>query len=150
MKQTVDPYGTEGFTCETCLKEISNVYYHCLACELILKKDFNVCMDCAQENLHEVNTLPAISSLKGHFGSIDWSAAQRSGQMCSHRAKSCRLCGFCVKCSCRCHTVRSESGNNVFVCLFVFFLLLSQHLLSPLASLSSAGTSKTISIRRSK
>ena len=76
-----------------------------MACELLLKKDFNVCVECARDHLHEVNTLEATSAMTGHFGSIDWSAKQRSGQMCSHRAASCGLCGFCVKCSCRCHTV---------------------------------------------
>ena len=87
---------------------MSNMYYHCMGCELLLKRDFNVCVECSRDHLHEVNTLEATSAMTGHFGSVDWSAKQRSGQMCSHRASSCRLCGFCVKCSCRCHTVLQQ------------------------------------------
>ena len=37
----LDPYGNSDFFCKLCNKELSNVYLHCIGCEVILSKDFN-------------------------------------------------------------------------------------------------------------
>jgi hypothetical protein len=45
-KSAIDPRGSDGFSCMTCSKELSNVYYHCNGCEKLLSKDFNICVPC--------------------------------------------------------------------------------------------------------
>jgi hypothetical protein len=45
----VDPYGNGDFFCKLCLKELSNVYFHCDGCEVLLSKDFNICQECHAE-----------------------------------------------------------------------------------------------------
>jgi hypothetical protein len=45
----LDPYGDSDFDCKICRKELSNVYYHCDGCEILLSKDFNICQDCYKE-----------------------------------------------------------------------------------------------------
>jgi hypothetical protein len=42
----LDPYGSEDFDCKICRMELSNVYFHCDGCEVLLNKDFNICQDC--------------------------------------------------------------------------------------------------------
>ena len=45
-KSAIDPRGSDGFSCMTCSKELSNVYFHCNGCEKLLSKDFNICVAC--------------------------------------------------------------------------------------------------------
>jgi hypothetical protein len=48
-KFPVDPYGNSDFICKLCSKELSNVYFHCDGCEILLSKDFNICQRCHTE-----------------------------------------------------------------------------------------------------
>jgi hypothetical protein len=41
-----DPYGNSDFDCKICRMELSNAYYHCDGCEVLLKQDFNICQEC--------------------------------------------------------------------------------------------------------
>ena len=50
---SLDPYGNEGYFCKLCHKELSNVYLHCDGCELLLSKDFNICLECHQEQRYK-------------------------------------------------------------------------------------------------
>jgi hypothetical protein len=45
-KCPLDPYGDSDFDCKICRTELSNVYYHCYGCEMLLSKDFNICESC--------------------------------------------------------------------------------------------------------
>lgn len=50
----IDPFGSDYF-CLTCKRELSNSYFHCLGCESLLQKDFNVCKMCYNEKQWAVN-----------------------------------------------------------------------------------------------
>ena len=52
---TVDPYGNSDFFCKLCHKELSNVYYQCYGCYVILSKDFRICQDCHDEKKYYVH-----------------------------------------------------------------------------------------------
>ena len=45
QKVTVDPFGNDFF-CMLCHQELGNAYIHCDGCEVILQKDFNICISC--------------------------------------------------------------------------------------------------------
>jgi hypothetical protein len=51
----LDPYGNTDFDCKICRMELSNVYYHCDGCELLLNKDFNICRDCHSQKKFMIN-----------------------------------------------------------------------------------------------
>lgn len=51
----LDPYGNTDFDCKICRMELSNVYYHCDGCELLLNKDFNICRDCHTQKNFMIN-----------------------------------------------------------------------------------------------
>lgn len=51
----LDPYGNTDFDCKICRMELSNVYYHCDGCELLLNKDFNICRDCHAQKKFMIN-----------------------------------------------------------------------------------------------
>jgi hypothetical protein len=42
----LDPYGDSDYDCKICRTELSNVYYHCMGCEQLLSKDYNICAEC--------------------------------------------------------------------------------------------------------
>jgi hypothetical protein len=41
-----DPYDSAGYSCNLCYHEVSNTYMHCLGCDQLLTKDFNVWPGC--------------------------------------------------------------------------------------------------------
>ncbi|CAB9515529.1 histone chromosomal protein 6 [Seminavis robusta] len=102
----LDPYGNSDFFCKLCNKELSNVYLHCDGCELLLSKDFNICIECHQERryatsvqMHPLNNKR--HSTINHIGNMTLDRASRcpckNGPVCRH-------CNYCAGCSCRCHT----------------------------------------------
>lgn len=102
----LDPYGNSDFFCKLCNKELSNVYLHCDGCELLLSKDFNICLECHQEKryatsvqMHPLNNKR--HSTINHIGNFTFDRASRcpckNGPVCRH-------CNFCAGCSCRCHS----------------------------------------------
>ena len=102
----LDPYGNTDFFCKLCHKELSNVYLHCVGCEVILSKDFNICLECHQEKryakpvqMHPLNNKR--HSTINHIGNYTFDRVSRcpckNGPVCRH-------CNYCAGCSCRCHT----------------------------------------------
>ena len=102
----LDPYGNTDFFCKLCNKELSNVYLHCTGCEIILSKDFNICLECHQEKryarpvqMHPLNNKR--HSTINHIGNYTFDRVSRcpckNGPVCRH-------CNYCAGCSCRCHT----------------------------------------------
>jgi len=102
---TVDPYGNDFF-CKLCSAELSNVYMHCVGCELLLNKDFNICICCYHEKRYKKTIRMHPLNDKRH------STVNHTGQFHFMKQKSCsckngpacKNCTFCAGCSCKCHT----------------------------------------------
>lgn len=101
----LDPYGSGDFFCKLCYEELSNIYLHCDGCENILKKDFNICVNCHSEErfrvfyqMHPLNDKR--HSTINHTGQYEKSRASRCP--CKN-GPVCKNCGFCAGCSCKCH-----------------------------------------------
>jgi hypothetical protein len=104
----IDPYGSDYF-CMVCNQELSNSYFHCYGCEIILNRDFNICSRCYAEEryLAKIQIHPTSNkwySDVNHVGNCDKSAMSRS---CPCHAGRCRTCSdaYCKACSCNCHKV---------------------------------------------
>ena len=101
----LDPYGNSDFFCKLCSKELSNVYMHCDGCEVLLNKDFNICVDCHAEGLYKANIQmhplnPRRHSTTNHTGNMTY---DRSSRCPCKNGPVCRQCLFCAGCSCKCH-----------------------------------------------
>jgi len=114
----LDPYGDSDFQCKFCSKELCNVYFHCDGCERLLSKDFNICGDCyfAKKFRCTVTMHPTETKRHAtlqHTGNPQFNRASRC--VCKN-GPQCKHCGFCLGCSCRCHTyftVRTRLCNAV-------------------------------------
>lgn len=102
----LDPYGDSDFACKLCRKELSNVYFHCDGCEKLLSKDFNVCRGCYLQGkfkmkvqMHPSN--PKRHATLNHMGETNFN---RQSRCPCKNGPACNYCGFCLGCSCRCHT----------------------------------------------
>jgi len=103
---SLDPYGNSDFFCKLCGKELSNVYMHCDGCEVLLNRDFNICVDCHEEGLYKrtIQMNPSSKkkrSLVNHTGDMIF---DRSSKCVCKNGPVCPRCGFCYGCSCKCHT----------------------------------------------
>lgn len=103
---TVDPHGNSDFSCKLCRKELSNVYYHCDGCEKLLHKDFNLCVSCHTSKYYARLVLVHPHNKKrhatiNHTGDMKYNRASRCP--CKN-GPACKECGYCLGCSCRCHT----------------------------------------------
>jgi hypothetical protein len=101
----LDPYGNSDFFCKLCSKELSNVYMHCDGCEILLSKDFNICVQCWESQrfkeliqMHPLNTKS--HSTINHTGNLQENRASHCP--CKH-GPICLHCKFCAGCSCKCH-----------------------------------------------
>ena len=102
---TQDPYGNSDYFCKLCNQELSNIYMHCDGCQLILSKDFNICISCHDENRYKIyhqmhplnNTKHPSINHTGHFTTM-----YKSRCPC-RKGSVCKDCGFCTGCSCTCH-----------------------------------------------
>ena len=65
-KSAIDPRGSDGFSCMTCSKELSNVYYHCDGCEKLLSKDFNICVACHAAKKFKITVQMHPNQVKRH------------------------------------------------------------------------------------
>lgn len=104
----VDPYGSDYF-CMVCNQELSNSYFHCNGCEVLLNKDFNICSRCYSEEkfLARIQVHPTSNkwySDVNHIGNTERTADSRG---CPCHAGRCRACpeAYCKCCSCQCHKV---------------------------------------------
>jgi len=102
----LDPFG-DDFFCKLCFTELSNLYMHCNGCEELLKKDFNICMDCHSTGKFK-RYHPMCSdnnerdSLIHHTG--DMTTTVRHPTCQCERLPRCLNCQKCTGCSCTCHT----------------------------------------------
>jgi hypothetical protein len=92
----------EGFFCKVCCTELSNHYMHCLGCENILQKDFNICSNCHKLGcyksffqMHQTNG-EGLSTVN-HTGSAPNTQCQ-----CENVVDECIFCEKCTAC-CTCH-----------------------------------------------
>jgi len=102
----LDPYGNSDFQCKVCRKELSNIYFHCDGCEKLLSKDFNICRGCYLQDKFAVTVQMHPSNAKrhatlNHTGDLRFNRQSRC--VCKN-GPQCKDCGFCLGCSCRCHT----------------------------------------------
>ena len=102
----LDPYGDSDFECKLCNKELSNVYYHCDGCEKLLSKDFNICQGChvqghfmCKVQMHPSN--PKRHATLNHMGDFKY---DRQSRCPCKNGPACNFCGWCLGCSCRCHS----------------------------------------------
>jgi len=102
---TIDPYGSDYF-CRLCDCELSNVYMHCEGCELLLLKDFNICVDCHSEQMFAKNIQmhPTTNKRKSTLNHTGVMRGNNHKRCPCKNGPACDLCSFCSGCSCRCHT----------------------------------------------
>lgn len=99
----LDPFG-DDFFCKLCNSELSNLYMHCDGCEELLKKDFNICLECHSAKKYQVcHTMcpdNIVNSFVQHTGNMPIS----HGTCNCLNNQSCWKCRKCSGCSCVCHT----------------------------------------------
>ena len=99
----INAYGSEDYSCRVCSTELSNVYCHCERCKKLLKKDYNICVECfvAKQHLNnfDMGDHPHHHSLYHHTGGF------KKGTRCvCVKSSSCLICDECAQCRCQCHT----------------------------------------------
>jgi hypothetical protein len=100
---SVDPFGND-YVCKICFHELSNTYFHCIGCETIMSKDFNICIKCFREESYLVNiemSPPNVYPMASHYHHFGDPKAR-----CCHLLSTCLECAVCQKCSfclCVCH-----------------------------------------------
>jgi len=126
---TVDARGND-FGCKLCGRELSNMYFHCKGCDLLLAEDFNICgscYECGDYRMHIAMDCTATrhpaSSSSGDADIVVASIYQHTGGFvvidkmvkkntkkcgCTLRlqvqaARKCAECKFCIYCECQCH-----------------------------------------------
>jgi hypothetical protein len=108
MQYPTDPYGSDYF-CKICNQELSNSYFHCNGCEVILNRDFNICSQCYSEGryLARFQTHPTSNKWYSDVNHIGDTQNSLKSRWCPCHAGVCRNCkeGYCKQCSCKCHKV---------------------------------------------
>jgi hypothetical protein len=128
----INPYDVDGFQCKSCMQTLSNVYMHCMGCETLLGKDYNICVRCFRSGYHLINE-PSTSKdalgnstasrhAVGHQEAVCYRASKGkqvgfdadqypdftrhgvAGRACCSQ-RSCAICDMCYVHDCRCHTV---------------------------------------------
>jgi hypothetical protein len=103
-----DPYGCDYF-CKLCNQELSNSYFHCNGCEVILNRDFNICSQCYIEGryLRKIQTHPTSNKWYADVNHVGDAQKSLKSRACLCKAGLCRNCneGYCKQCSCKCHKV---------------------------------------------
>ena len=98
----IDPFSIDGYFCMICNQELSNIYLHCIGCEEILGKDFNLCINCHQQQKYKklciINHDNCDDSSLQHDGDVN-----ERNKVCQN-CITCKRCGYCEVCSCQCHT----------------------------------------------
>jgi len=102
----LDPYGDSDFQCKLCRKELSNVYFHCDGCEKLLSKDFNICRGCYLQGKFMIKVQMHPSNHKRHatLNHMGDNKFDRESRCPCKNGPACNFCGYCLGCSCRCHT----------------------------------------------
>jgi len=100
----ITPYDNKYY-CGLCLQELSNSYFHCVGCETILGRDFNLCGICYGENLHLNCSSQLHPHKKNMWSNINHIAKENSHCKCRRDSKQniCVQCSKCPACTCECH-----------------------------------------------
>lgn len=92
----------EDYSCEFCHKELSNYYFQCNGCKVLLNDNFNICFDCYCTDIFKVFKIinvdmpNKLTSNMHHMG--------KKHNNTSHAAKQiCVVCKKCYCCKCNCH-----------------------------------------------
>lgn len=86
--------------------ELPNTYYHCMGCDVLLGRDLNICMHCYSSRKAHLtfNQMHPFSNRNrsdcNHNGSLIKKDRKKG---CPCREGLCKRCGYCQRCSCRCH-----------------------------------------------
>ena len=111
---TIEPHGNDYF-CRICNRGLPNLFFHCMGCEILLGKDFDICADChANEKYRCYHTMDQNTDFRTsdlqHTGAFDQDVAFDT---CGcNLVRPCTICfvtvggkkiGRCKKCSCICH-----------------------------------------------
>jgi hypothetical protein len=103
----LDPYGS--YFCKLCYTELFNSFMHCDGCESLLGRDFNLCIQCHQEetfkDFHQMNP----TSEDDHVSTMNHTGEMASICNCEIKGRKqvkCAgsNCSKCPHCSCQCHT----------------------------------------------
>ena len=89
-----------------CNEELSNIYLHCIGCENLLSKDFNICTVChEQQKYHKLFIMDHENRDDYKFQHISCRSnlleLESRNCLCHTRCSGCRCCKVC---SCQCHT----------------------------------------------
>lgn len=93
------------YVCQLCKGELPNNYYHCMGCEQLLQKDFNICKYCFHMGLHMQNIHMHRTSTRMHSEVHHCALPNKlqKGRGCCCHEGICSACRLCRKCSCKCH-----------------------------------------------
>ncbi|KAG7346143.1 hypothetical protein IV203_005211 [Nitzschia inconspicua] len=102
----LDPFGNTDFDCKLCRRELSNVYFHCDGCEKLLNKDFNICQECykQKEYMQNIQMHPSNPKKKATLNHTGKMLQNRISHCPCKNGPKCDFCGWCLGCSCRCHS----------------------------------------------
>jgi hypothetical protein len=101
----IDPYGNDYF-CRICSHELANTYFHCNGCEVLLAKDYNICIDCYKEEAFATNVAMNQwnnASMACHFHHVGKPKRQCTSSL--EHNMNCSECLKCLFCNCICHTI---------------------------------------------
>jgi hypothetical protein len=101
----IDPYGNDYF-CRICSHELANTYFHCHGCEVLLAKDYNICIDCHKEGAYAINV--AMHNWNSTTMACHFHHVGKPKRQCLYKSEhnmKCAKCSKCLYCTCTCHTV---------------------------------------------
>lgn len=110
---TINPWSVDGYICECCGKELANAYWHCMGCEWLRGRDFNICSACHdgraycynEEKSESLEAVAKNTAMDVHRGICDIAKIGIAGKNCSCKQRTCTSCQSCSGCGCSCHTV---------------------------------------------
>ena len=92
-----------------CNQELSNSYFHCNGCEVVLNRDFNICSQCYSEDryLTRIQIHPTSNKWYSDVNHVGDTENWNKSRGCPCKAGMCRNCSdsYCKLCSCKCHKV---------------------------------------------
>jgi hypothetical protein len=114
-KGYIDPHGSD-FHCIICKFELCNLYYRCMGCDVLMDKDYNICVRCYKDKsyLDEMDmgfgkgreTSLIVRKPKNQFHTSKKETPQCGAQKCKRTL--CHECEQCWECSCMCHRKFTE------------------------------------------
>jgi hypothetical protein len=100
-----DPYAS--YSCELCHTELFNSFMHCDGCESLMRRDFNLCIQCHQKGyfklFHQLHQ-PLYSNTEDQHVSTNDHTGQMASRCSCQKKRNCPKCDDCIRCNCKCHT----------------------------------------------